>query len=80
MLTILILGLLAVAGITAARLAGRAFEAEHLLVLRQPDGAALLFERDGDRRYHPLPWSRLPGALCRFACGVRAAVRVRGDA
>jgi hypothetical protein len=79
MVTILVLGALAVIGIVAARLAARAIDAEHLVVLRSPAGW-MLFERDGDRRYHPLPANRLPGALCRFACGVRAVVRVRSDA
>lgn len=79
MATIVILAGLAIAGIVAARLAARAVEAEHLLVLRPESGGVWLFERDGDRRYHRLPWAGLPAALCRFACGVRAVVRVRSD-
>jgi hypothetical protein len=78
MVTILILGALAAIGIAAVRLVGRAIEAEHLVVLRHP-GRTMLFERDGDRRYHHLPLARLPAALCRFSCGVRAVVRVRSD-
>jgi len=77
MLAIVILGILAVIGIAGARLLGRAVEAEHLLLMR--DGTRwMLFERDGDRRYHHLPPAGLPAALCRFACGVPASVRVRG--
>lgn len=78
MLAIVILGMLAVIGIAAARLLGRALDAEHLLLMR--GGTRwVLFERDGDRRYHHLPAVALPAALCRFACGVPAPVRVRAD-
>jgi hypothetical protein len=80
MVMIVILAGLAIAGIVAARLTNRAVEAEHLLVLRPETGGAWLFERDGDRRYRRLPWAGLPAALCRFACGVPAVVRVRRDA
>jgi hypothetical protein len=79
MLAILILGVLAVIGIAAARLLARALEAEHLLAMRDATRWTL-FERDGDRRYHHLPLAGVPAALCRFACGVPAPVRVRGDA
>jgi hypothetical protein len=80
MAMILILAGLAIAGSVATRLVARAVDAEHLLVLRAEGGGVWLFERDGDRRYHRLPWTGLPAALCRFACGVPAVVRARGDA
>lgn len=80
MATILILAGLALAGIAAARLFGRAVDAGHLVVLRPHPGASWLFERDGDGRYHRLPVAGVPGALRRFACGVPAAARARADA
>jgi hypothetical protein len=79
MAMILILGVLALVGIAAARLAGRALDAGHLLVLRPHPEAVWLFERDGDGRYHRLPLAGLPAALRRFACGVRALARARTD-
>lgn len=79
MLAIVILGLLAATGVAGARLLARALDAEHLLLMR--GGTRwMLFERDGDRRYHHLPLAGLPAALCRFVCGVPAPVRVRADA
>lgn len=80
MATILILAGLAIVGIVAGRLAARAFHAEHLVVLRAGDGEPWLFERGGDGRYGRLPWTGLPGALRRFACGVPAVERARADA
>lgn len=80
MLLMLITGLMAIAGIVAARLASRALDAGHLLVLRPHGDAVWLFERDGDGRYHRLPLAGVPAALRRFACGVRAVARARADA
>jgi hypothetical protein len=79
MVTIVILAALALAGIAFARLTMRALAAEHLVLMRPNAGEVWLFERDGDRRYHYLPLSGLPGALRRFACGVPAVARVRAD-
>jgi hypothetical protein len=80
MVTIGILAALAIAGIAALRLLDRALDAGHLLVLRAHAGAVWLFERDGDGRYNRLPLAGVPGALRRFACGVRALARARADA
>lgn len=77
MTAILILGTLAVMGVAVARLAARAFDAGHLLVLRPSSGAVWLFERDGDGRYRRLPPAGVPAALYRFACGVPAVERAR---
>lgn len=79
MVTIVILAALALAGIAAARLTARALAAEHLVLMRPLGDELWLFERDGDGRYHHLPLSGLPGALRRFACGVRAVARARAD-
>lgn len=79
MIVMLILAALAGMGVIAARLAARAVAAEHLLVLRPERGGMLLFERDGDGRYQPRPWTELPAALRRFVCGVPALSRVRAD-
>ncbi|HST58749.1 MAG TPA: hypothetical protein VLK84_08680 [Longimicrobium sp.] len=80
MVMIGILAALVIAGIAALRLFDRALDAGHLLVLRAHAGAVWLFERDGDGRYNRLPPSGVPGALRRFACGVRALARARADA
>ncbi len=80
MATIVILAGLVMAGMAAVRLAARAFRAEHLVVMRAGDGEAWLFERGGDGRYGRLPWTGLPAALRRFACGVPAVERARADA
>jgi len=77
MAAILILGALAAAGVAVARLAARAVDAGHLLVLRPSPGAVWLFERDGDGRYRRLPSTGVPAALYRFACGVPAVERAR---
>lgn len=49
----------------------------HLLVMREPRGAARLYERQPDGRYAPLPATQLPAALRRFGRGTPAEVRVR---
>lgn len=77
MAAILILGALAVAGVALARLAARAVDAGHLVVLRPARSAVWLFERDGDGRYRRLPPAGVPAALYRFACGVPAVERAR---
>lgn len=60
-----------------SRLARLALRYGHLLALREPGGALRLYERGGDGRYAPLPWSRIPAALRRFVCGTPAEARVR---
>jgi hypothetical protein len=79
MMMILIVAGLTLAGVVAARLTARAFAAEHLVLMRPRAGEVWLFERDGDRRYHYLPLTGLPGALRRFACGVPAVARARAE-
>jgi len=76
---LMIMILLAALCVAAVRLAKRAVEAGHLLVLRPHGDGVLLFERDGDGRYHHLPLAGLPAALRRFACGVPSVVRARAD-
>jgi hypothetical protein len=74
---------LAIATVLAAVLAGMSRLAQtalrygHLLVLRGPDDAVRLYERQSDGRYAPLPLWQLPAALCRFTRGTPAQVRVR---
>jgi hypothetical protein len=60
-----------------SRMAHMALRYGHLLVLRGPDDAARLYERQSDGRYAPLPLAQLPAALCRFTRGTPAEVRVR---
>lgn len=74
------LAALAIVGLASVRLFDRALDAGHLLVLRVHAGAVWLFERDGDGRYNRLQPSGVPGALRRYACGVRALARARADA
>ena len=59
-----------------SRLTRTALHYGHLLVLRGPGGARMLYERRTDGRYAPLPLVQLPAALRRFTCGTPAEVRV----
>lgn len=60
-----------------SRLTRMALRYGHLLALREPGGATVLYERRDDGRYAPLPLTQLLAALRRFVCGTPARVRVR---
>lgn len=71
------MAVLAVIAAGVSRLMRKAMLHGHLLVLRGPDGATRLYERNADGRYAPLPLVQLPAALRRFTCGIPAQVKVR---